>query len=849
METIQENQTPALLPFLELNEFKFIATLTKRIIQEAPKKNDKRITGIYTGWHNKTPEKLYEDFISEEYKAEKTGNIDSFNTFLIRLNYNYIILDTDEPETYEYLLELLKEKDLISNNSITESFKNKAYKLKYKNHFWFRVDKDEIKKSKFLKVGIDQMTGWDILYGDNGQILEWANSNIEDTLLLTKENFNFIYERMTAKFPPNYNKKVEEAPKITEYLKKPEKIEYIKTEDKPEDNPEDKPEGKHEKEEKEINLLKKILENLKDYRFLNYQEWLIIAMIWINEKYPLEIFDLYSKLRGGDKYDKKKNEEIIKRLKVKNNGYKVATLYMWLKEDNIKVFEELQQEREDFWNMCDEQNELQHSDFSNLYFNLEPNKYIRSPLTGWYEYNEYNKLIYRGGVPSSLLNNITKKLQKYIIEQRNFLLPDHKDYELRNKLVKKYYSKVGNSSFVEGIIKYLVDLYTKEDLDDLINSNMELLAFENKLYDIKERKFRDIEPTDYITKTTKYNTREDYYNDYEKVVSMGYRYGTHPINKVFNIIYSVFENFDMVDYWLLTTALSLFTAKSQSFYILTGKGGNGKGLLNDLIRYSLGEYFYAPENTFLTSKIKGNAPNNTLTELKNVRYVSVSEPETEDGTRKLNADFIKVMSGGGIITTRALFMKKNISYNPQFTVFLQCNEKPDIKYDRAIKRRVKVIKYPFNFVDKPNPEEKSERQKDYDLLDTIKDKDIRDAFITILIKWAEQNINKPFEKLSIPDEVLKETGEYMDDMNQTGDWLNERTEKKPTGKIKTSEAFKDFLDFGGKGTDKQFIEGIKQNGYNVEKSGGYRYIKGVILKEKEYLGLDIDDEGEKVNNE
>jgi hypothetical protein len=40
-----------------------------------------------------------------------------------------------------------------------------------------------------------------------------------------------------------------------------------------------------------------------------------------------------------------------------------------------------------------------------------------------------------------------------------------------------------------------------------------------------------------------------------------------------NLLYSIFENKEIVEYWLATTGLSLFSNKLESFYIHTGSGG------------------------------------------------------------------------------------------------------------------------------------------------------------------------------------------------------------------------------------------------------------------------------------
>jgi phage/plasmid-associated DNA primase len=330
------------------------------------------------------------------------------------------------------------------------------------------------------------------------------------------------------------------------------------------------------------------------------------------------------------------------------------------------------------WDLLEDMN---HSDLAKLYCKLSPSKYIYSNNTGWYEYNNYNILIsHFKNIPPSLLSNVTNTLQKFIINERNKVIPPQKtdedydkkinEYDRCMKLAKKGYINVGNSSYVKSIIEYLSNLYNVDGLDQLIDSNINLLAFEDQLYDFNLLKFRNIDPKDYISKTTKYyvpNKNEEYRQF------------------IMDLLYSIFENNEMVEYWLITTALSLFSNRYESLYIHSGRGGNGKSLLSNMITKALGDYFYSADNTFLTSIFKSGQANPTLAKCKGIRYLLVSEPDNGSDDVKFNIDFIKMLTGGDIITTRDLY-KTNVSYKPQFTPFVQCNKKPNLgKLDNGVK--------------------------------------------------------------------------------------------------------------------------------------------------------------------
>ena len=135
-----------------------------------------------------------------------------------------------------------------------------------------------------------------------------------------------------------------------------------------------------------------------------------------------------------------------------------------------------------------------------------------------------------------------------------------------------------------------------------------------------------------------------------------------------NIIYSIFEKSELTEYWFKVFGISLFTNKAESIYILTGKGGNGKGLLMNLIKDCLGSYYQQAETTFLTNSIRAGSANPTLAKCKGIRFLSVSEPESSEQDISLNTEFIKALTGRDTITTRDLY-KTNISYEPMFYCF------------------------------------------------------------------------------------------------------------------------------------------------------------------------------------
>lgn len=683
------------------------------------------------------------------------------NGFMVKTMNNdkrFVILDTDNKRADDFVKQLIKDNNL--NTVSTPSYKHLNQQLTFNNHYWFELPKDFIfETQKKIK---------DHFYYGNLDILNQIAINKNNKI---NTNISII--------PNNVLSSILEDNKV-------------------------------------IDLLSVFTKDFAN----DYEEWGNVGMALkaISDD-NLDLFDAFSQTKN--KY--KGYKDVTKRwygFSSCDNG--MGLLVNMAKENNEVEYKKWNKKYgqkdtkkstifdDEFWNKLQDMN---HSDFAKMYKELIPNKYIVSKNKDWYEYNKYNVLINQMGIPSSLTNNITDTLQDLIIKKRNELIPTSKDYDEKMKLVKKAYQNLGNAPYIKGVIEYLEHLYLNIDLDDLIDANTDLLAFNDKVYDVKVGEYRDIKPTDYITKTTKTNAPTEV-NDAK-------------IDEITNLLLSIFGKESLVKYWLKTTGLSLFTNKFESLYILTGTGGNGKGLLSNILNKILGDYIYTASNTFLTEKIKGGQANSTLAKCKGIRYLLVSEPDDGSNDAEFNVEFIKMITGGDMITTRDLY-KSNFSFKPQFTPFVQCNKKPKLgKMDNGIKRRLKIHNYPFEFVEtitKPN-----QKQANTNLKSSM-DQEFYDNFILLLLQVAHKNIN--INKIEQPQEVINETADYFDSNNPVKSFIDARLETSTTN-IKMSELWSDYqYEKYELITKTRFKDDLIHNGLKVETKNGNVYVFDVKLKEK-----------------
>ena len=144
-------------------------------------------------------------------------------------------------------------------------------------------------------------------------------------------------------------------------------------------------------------------------------------------------------------------------------------------------------------------------------------------------------------------------------------------------------------------------------------------------------------------------------------------------------------------------------------FILHGKTTrNGKSTLLNTIEYMLGDYAkVAPVGMICRGDRQkdAEAASPTLAGLKGKRFVTMSE-SNEYG--KLDEEKIKQLTGGEEISARALYQSA-ITYKPQFTLWLSCNDLPMVT-DKSLfaSQRIKVIEFNRHF----RPEEQDTHLKD-----------------------------------------------------------------------------------------------------------------------------------------
>jgi putative DNA primase/helicase len=223
------------------------------------------------------------------------------------------------------------------------------------------------------------------------------------------------------------------------------------------------------------------------------------------------------------------------------------------------------------------------------------------------------------------------------------------------------------------------------------------------------------------------------------------------------------------------------------FTILYGEEGrNGKDTLLDTLKDVLGPLVGAVSNDLFVAQDKfraSGAPTPHLCDLQGKRLVWGSETRQGD---KLNIAQIKLLSGGGEISTRQLHGRQ-YSFTPTHKLLLMTNYKPHADArDQAFWSRACLIEFGIRFV--THPHASNERQADPRLKDKLKEE--RSGILAWLVRdcLAFQELG-----LAIPASISLATEKYRDEEDRILHFLNECCVLRPEATVKASvlyEAYK-----------------------------------------------------------
>jgi P4 family phage/plasmid primase-like protien len=481
-------------------------------------------------------------------------------------------------------------------------------------------------------------------------------------------------------------------------------------------------------------------------------------------------------------------EKLWYEIDAKNDGLGMGSLHRWARLDNETAYKKIMSAsvRNDIL----KSQSMTTQDVARVVFNMYKHQYKCTSTRHniWYEFSHHRWVKDEQGISlkkrigNEVLSEYLTLINYYNSEAASNTDEDAKENSLnRAKILSDVTYKLRDITFKEKIMKECQMMFSDGKFEESLDSNPDMIGFENGVYDLKNKQFRDGRPEDFISLTTG--------NDY---VDYSDREDDEHINTIFVFLAQVFPDKAVREY-ALTLLASFLEGRNpnEKFHIWTGVGGNGKSKLMELFEAAFGKYTQKMPITLLTQKTRANSSsaNPEVAALKGSRVVTAQEPEENE---KFNVGILKEWTGGDKITCRALY-KEPITFKPQFKMVVSCNHLPALPPDdEGTWRRISVIQFNSKFVDNPDPDNPNEFPRDYHIAEKLNL--CREAFMYILIKYYNEvySVNK---KLIEPKVVKDATKNYRDNFDTYKDFMAECIHPDVTGTIKLEETFKLFKDW------------------------------------------------------
>jgi P4 family phage/plasmid primase-like protien len=271
--------------------------------------------------------------------------------------------------------------------------------------------------------------------------------------------------------------------------------------------------------------------------------------------------------------------------------------------------------------------------------------------------------------------------------------------------------------------------------------------------------------------------------------------------------------------------------REQCFFILHGRGSNGKSTFLDIIAAIMGDYHKTTEADNLTEKGSQSSASPYLVVLRGRRFVKATETHAD---KTLNETLIKRVTGETELSVRALYQAP-ITIKPQFKLWLATNHRPEIySQDDGLWRRIKLIPFKAKFYDRHDPDAPTNGPfKDKDLLNKLRTE------LPGILTWAVEGCKIWLkEELSVPDAVQNATNEYREDMDIIGNFIEEccvmsRNESVTCNQL--YEAYKEWTKQAGHlpCSKNKFGRKISERGQfeRIRKTHGENAYKGLNIKD------------------
>ena len=377
---------------------------------------------------------------------------------------------------------------------------------------------------------------------------------------------------------------------------------------------------------------------------------------------------------------------------------KKSILY-WAKQDAFQDYDRVKSQTIDYY-IEEALASKTEFDIAQVLKQMFKDKYVCSSYSGkgvWYVFKNHRwepdkGLTLRMTISREMYQLFSNKSNRLVEEKNHYDVEDKRTDAMKNKIAacSETMIKLKRTNDKNNIMREAMELFYDNEFTRNMDTNRNLLCFNNGVVDFKNKVFRDGYPQDYITKTTRID-----YVDFNTDNKSDFSKTREEILQFMEKLFPVAElNLYM---WKHLASCLIGTNKNQTFNVYHGSGSNGKSKLTDLMSLALGDYKGTVPISLVTDKRNSiGGTSSEVMQLKGVRYAVMQEPSK--GV-KLNEGIMKELTGGDPIQGRELYCESE-TFMPQFKLVVCTNSLFDIESnDDGTWRRIRKCDFLSKFVD------------------------------------------------------------------------------------------------------------------------------------------------------
>jgi phage/plasmid-associated DNA primase len=541
----------------------------------------------------------------------------------------------------------------------------------------------------------------------------------------------------------------------------------------------------------------------KQNRFDEYESWLSVGMALKNSQMDeiaaFKLFNYFSSKSlkyDGENQTEHKFQTFTKRKGV--NSYTVATIYHYAIEDNKQRFNQIMNKNTfdlEQYDMCKYVKMLA----GKIFFYIMKNNVRKMYCFNGKIWKQDDALF------KNFLSNELYEFLKMILVELYF---DHKEFSHMRSQIKK----LKNANFKRDVVESYKEVNTRDDVT--LDNNPNLLGFDNMVYDFDKEVFREYSYDDFVSITTGYDWREP---------------SSDELKTVNTLLTQIMPDENERETYLQILSTCLDGNTLEKFIVFNGSGGNGKGMINDLLLLALGNHGMIGNNNLLFEPSKtGSNPEKANIHKK--RLVIFREPPEN---KRFQNSVVKELTGGGLFSARGHHETES-QKELNLTMIVECNKKPLFAEEptQADVRRIVDIYFRSTYTEDKkliDPENNIYLANSYYKTNKFQQQH-KYALIKILLNYNKIYKNNNY-KINITKSIEERTNNYLEMSFHIVQWFKDHYEY--TGKREDVVKLKNLYEHFS--TSSYFFNMTKVEKKKYNKTYFYNYVETNIFFRKYYI--------------